>query len=440
MSKIVILAEATEGHFNPFVPIIKRFVARGHQVVCITGTSFKKRVENTGAAFHPLPRQWDPGDQDVYDFFPILKQHRGLSQVKYYLKYVLYDQVPDVLNALEDVLATFPAQVVLSDTFMMAGVWITELGGPPSVRVSLLPLSLPGRGLAPFGFGLLPGTSFVTKFRNNLLGLIVDKLLFRNVQTHINTIRNALDLPPYATSFFVEGFEKPNLVLHMSTPTFEYPRAEFPQNFRFIGPVLVSPDDGYMKPKWWPKGEDTLPVILINQGTIAKNHDDLISPAIEALRSEKVTVIVVPVKEGQIKYLPENTHAEAFIPFGNLLPHVDIMITNGGFGGTQNALAHGIPLVIAGASEDKMEVAARVEYSGAGINLRKKRPSPEDISKAIIEILSKPSYRQKAKALQTEFARYDAPARAVDLVEELIESTKEQSNENQGVKAVEKVK
>ena len=424
MSNIVILAEAVEGHFSPLVPIIQRLVSRGHQIVCITGRSFRERVENTGASFHALPHQWDPGDQDIYDFFPQLKQQSGLSQIKCYVKHVLYDQVPDVLSTLQDVLVKFPADVVISDTFMAAGTWITELGGPPSVNVSVLPLSLPGRDLAPFGLGLLPGTSLFSRLRNNLLNVIFEKLVFRDVQKHVNVIRNAVGLPPYERSFFIEGFEKSNLVLHMSTPTFEYPRTEFPSNFQFIGPVLLSPNDGYNEPTWWSEVESDLPTILINQGTIAKNHDDLINPAIEALRNEKMTVVVVSVNEGEIKCLPKNTYTESYIPFGNLLPHIDTMITNGGFGGTQNALAHGIPLVIAGASEDKMEVAARVEHSGAGINLRKQRPSPEDISKAVMKILSEPSYRQKAKGLKADFAKYDAPTLAVDLVEELIKCTK----------------
>ena len=67
---------------------------------------------------------------------------------------------------------------------------------------------------------------------------------------------------------------------------------------------------------------------------------------------------------------------ERFIPHDLLLPHVDVMVTNGGYGGVQQALANGVPLVVAGDSEDKPEVAARVQWSGAGVNLHTGRPSP----------------------------------------------------------------
>jgi hypothetical protein len=52
-----------------------------------------------------------------------------------------------------------------------------------------------------------------------------------------------------------------------------------------------------------------------------------------------------------------------------------VMVTNGGYGGVQMALSYGVPLVVAGASEDKPEVGARVAWSGAGLNLKTGKPS-----------------------------------------------------------------
>jgi MGT family glycosyltransferase len=420
MYKIIIFATPVAGHFNPFVPIMKKLVERGHDVLCLTGKIFKTQVENTGASFQPTLEEWDPLDRELYDFFPELKRRKGLSQVKYYLKHVLYDSAPDLLKMLEKVYKTFPADVLISDTFMIAGGWFTELNGPPNIRLSVLPLSLPGKNIAPFGLGLLPRKSFFSKLRNNLLNVILEKVLFKDVQNYSNKIRNSVGLPPFDKSLFLKGYELSNLVFHTSTPAFEYPRKEFPANLRFIGPVIIPPQVNYNKPDWWPEIEKDIPVILINQGTLAKNINNLILPAIEALKDEKMVVLAVPVKNNQIMDLPSNTFTEPYIPFADILPHVDIMITNGGYGGTQNALAHGVPLIIAGATEDKMEVASRLEYSGAGINLRKQNPSPENIRKAVMKILSDESYKQKAKELQIDFAKYDAPTLAVELIEELL--------------------
>ena len=57
--------------------------------------------------------------------------------------------------------------------------------------------------------------------------------------------------------------------------------------------------------------------------------------------------------------MPDNVRVAEMLPYSELLPKTDLMVTNGGYGGVQMALANGVPLVVAGAREDKPEVAAR---------------------------------------------------------------------------------
>ncbi|HSZ35515.1 MAG TPA: nucleotide disphospho-sugar-binding domain-containing protein, partial [Acidimicrobiales bacterium] len=83
------------------------------------------------------------------------------------------------------------------------------------------------------------------------------------------------------------------------------------------------------------------------------------------------------------------------------------MVTNGGYGGIQQALANGVPLVVAGDSEDKPEVAARVHWSGTGVNLRTGRPSPAMVAHAVRRVLERRSYHLRARALQTQIAASD---------------------------------
>jgi UDP:flavonoid glycosyltransferase YjiC (YdhE family) len=93
------------------------------------------------------------------------------------------------------------------------------------------------------------------------------------------------------------------------------------------------------------------------------------------------------------------------------------MVTNGGYGGVQLALSHGIPLAVAGTTEDKPEVAARVAWSGAGINLATSKPKPKAVRDAVRALLDEPRYRTRARALADEYRSYDAVARVVDILE-----------------------
>ncbi len=95
------------------------------------------------------------------------------------------------------------------------------------------------------------------------------------------------------------------------------------------------------------------------------------------------------------------------------------MVTNGGYNGVQMALANGVPLVVAGQTEEKPEIAARVEWAKVGINLRTRTPSPDQIKDAVKTLLADSSYRTRIKHLQTKMQQYNAPAIAATLLEQL---------------------
>jgi UDP:flavonoid glycosyltransferase YjiC (YdhE family) len=63
-----------------------------------------------------------------------------------------------------------------------------------------------------------------------------------------------------------------------------------------------------------------------------------------------------------------------------------------------------VPLVVAGDSEDKPEVAARVRWSGTGLDLRTGKPTSAAIARATRRVLGDPAYRQQARVMAAEIA------------------------------------
>jgi UDP:flavonoid glycosyltransferase YjiC (YdhE family) len=103
---------------------------------------------------------------------------------------------------------------------------------------------------------------------------------------------------------------------------------------------------------------------------------------------------------------------------------VDVMVTNGGYGAVQRALSDGVPLVVAGQTEDKPEVAARVEYFGVGVNLRTGTPTPAEVRAAVREVLGNKAYRTNVRRLQRAYAARDSVTEIAAVVDEVItEST-----------------
>lgn len=420
MAKLLMMTGPFAGHVTPSMSIAQKLVERGHEVVWITGRKYKTQVESVGARFRPLPEQSDPGEMEVYDFYPELKELKGLPQIKYWLKHVFLDACQREIAVIDSVLADFPADVLIGDSITFSLYFSAELRRLPSACISVFPGSMPSRDTAPYGLGLLPGNQFTTRMRNHILNLLVFQVMLRDLTAYANRVRQEIGLRALRGPFFSSLPQTMSLILHTSTYAFEYTRSDLPDNIKLIGPIAPPSHPNFEAPHWWSKLKGPDPVVLVNQGTIATTLDDLIVPTVEALRDEEMQIVAVPVQDGELGALPENVHTDVFIPFEHLLPHVDVMVTNGGYGGTQFALAHGIPIVVAGETEDKREVAARAEWSGVGINLRRQRPSPETIRNAVKRVLRVPTYRENARHVQADFAKHDAPRHAADLLERLV--------------------
>jgi UDP:flavonoid glycosyltransferase YjiC (YdhE family) len=266
-----------------------------------------------------------------------------------------------------------------------------------------------------------PDVSTLGRLRNGVLNWVFERGFFKDVTDYMNQVRASIGLPPYQTSFF-DAVVSPYLYLQGTVPAFEYPRSNLPSQVHFIGPYLPEPPADFTPPVWWDDLKRGKPVIHVTQGTVATEADDLIVPTLQALADEDVLVVAAtggePIENIKAP-LPANARIERFVPYYHLLPHVDVMVTNGGYNGVQAALAHGVPLVAAGQTEEKPEICTRIEWSGVGINLKTKTPKPRQLKNAVKRILESPHYRQKAQRIQSDIACYDTPTLSAKLLEQL---------------------
>jgi MGT family glycosyltransferase len=318
-------------------------------------------------------------------------------------------------------LRDFPADAILADFCFLGAAWLHEQGGPPWAGFSVSALAFSSRDTAPFGLGMKPDASAFGQFRNRGLNWLTDRVIFKEVTTYMNKVRGDVGLAPSQTSFF--DIISPFLHLVGSVPEFEYPRRDLPDRVHFVGPLLGNIATEFALPDWWEELNGNLPVVHVTQGTITTNPERLIVPTLRALASENVLVVATIFDRSiDSNEIPANARIASFVPHSQLLPYVDVMITNGGFNGVQMALAHGVPIIGAGKSEDKPEICARIEWLGVGIDLKTDKPTPEKIRAAVGKILADRSYQHRAQDLQRTISEYDAPSIAATLLEQLIQT------------------
>ncbi|MEX5633387.1 nucleotide disphospho-sugar-binding domain-containing protein [Parafrankia sp. FMc2] len=424
MSRFLFATIPAVGHTVPALPIARALVERGHTVRWYTGAAFEGKIAAAGARFRPITDPaFDYSLVGLDQHFPRRRALSGLKKLRFDLVQALAKPAPNQVQDLTALLREEPADAVVTDTAFIGGILLQELGGPPLAGFGISVLPFPSRDLAPFGTGLAPATGPPGRLRNRMLDGFTRQAVYRPVTAEINRTRRVFGLPAATGTIFSYPLATA-LYLQFSPPGFEYDVSDLPGQVAFVGPPRPAVDPGWRPPSWWDELSGRR-VVLINQGTIATDADQLIRPALAGLAGEDVLVVAVtgggdPAELGP---LPANARVERFIPFDQLLPWVDVFVTNGGYGGVQLALSHGVPMVGAGRTEDKIEVTARIAASGVGVNLRTQTPKPAAVRAAVVAVLGDSRYAAAARRMQAEIAQAGRETRAAELLEQLADGS-----------------
>ncbi|SFT72667.1 UDP:flavonoid glycosyltransferase YjiC, YdhE family [Geodermatophilus amargosae] len=415
--RVLVAAMPFAGHAAPMAALARELTGRGHEVVAYTGRRYADRFTAVGASWQPWERAPDFDDADLRATFPQVGDGRGMRAVATNLEHVF---LRTGAGQARDIEAAGPVDLLVSDQLAIGCSLVAERRGTPWASVSLVPLSMPSEDLPPFGTGLLPARTPLGRARDAALRALVARTLVRRMDAVLTSVRAEVDLPA-ARSSALEAFASPQLVLAHGVPELEHPRRDLPPQVHFVG-QLAPPPAGRQPPPWWPELVGTgRPLVHVTQGTYDVDPSDLLLPALRGLADADV-VVAAATGSGPLPAdaVPANARQAEFLPYDVLLPRTSVVVTNGGWGGVLAALGAGVPLVVAGGTLDKPEIARRVAGSGAGVDLRTGRPSPRQVAEAVAEVLAGLTYRERAAAVAASLARHGGTAAAVDLLERLV--------------------
>ncbi len=426
MAEILVAALSPIGHVGPLLNVARGLVDRGDRVTVLTAANRADMIRAVGATPAALPREADLDLGRVDADCPGRAETSGIKRVNYDIVRLFVAPMPYQAKALTELLAQQRFDAVLAD-YGFFGIMPFLLGDraarPPVLLYSTTPMMLSSRDTAPSGLGLPPSTSPLGRLRNRTLNLLSRKVLLRQSQKAANyqlDRLNSRELP----MFLLDSGVLADRFIAPTVPEFDYPRTDLPANVRYVGAVHPTPTQKYLAPAWWRELDGDRPVVHVTQGTVDNTDlNRLLEPTIEALADEDV-IVVASTGGRHISELnfevPSNTYVAEHIPHDLLLPKVDVMVTNGGYGAVQRALATGVPLVVAGNTEDKPEVAARVAWSGAGIDLRAGTPTPKAIRAAVRDVLNDDRYLRRARELEAAYAQRDGVAEIAALIDEVV--------------------
>lgn len=422
MPTLLLAVPPIHGHVAPLLAVGRRLAARGHDVTVLTGRKYATAVSSAGLDFRSLPVSVDYDDANLDAWLPDRARHRGIAAGRHDIIEMFIRPMPAQYRELQGLLSSGRYDAVIADVAFLGALPLL-LSAPagqrlPVMGVSATPLTLRSVDCAPFGSGLAPGRSAFTRLRNRQIDFLLHHGPLRPVQDALDAALVEVGLEPEMINYFdhATAFD---VTCQLGVAGFEYPRRELPDSVRFVGPLRPDPQlRPATTPSWWSDLDASRPIVHVTQGTMANTDlGRLLVPTIQALAREDVWVVaatggrpVTSLVDRLGGRLPDNARVAEFLDYDELLPRTDVMITNGGYGGVLRALAYGVPVVVAGRTEDKSEVAARVAWSGAGINLRTDRPSTARLRRAVETALHDQRLRSAAGRLQDEIGAQPDPA------------------------------
>lgn len=424
---ILVASAPADGHFKPLTGIARYLNERGHDVRWYASSKYTDNIAALDMHHYPFKLAADIHASDMETHFPERKKVKNpIAKINFDIINFFINRAPEYLEDISNINDMFPIDIVICDLGFSAIPYIQDVLNLPVLSVSVFPFPGSSKGLPPYGFGLTPPSNVIQKTGYQVLKWLARNFLFKKANAMMHQLMDAHKVEHNNMDVFnIYGY-KSDRVLQSGSPSFDYEQREMDKNVRFAGAILPATEKRNTNVRIYPQLDSYNKIVLVTQGTVEKDNTKLVIPTLEAFKEDEDTFIIcttggADTQNLRRKYNRPHIVIEDFIPFEDIMPYVDLFISNGGYGGVLQSIQHGVPMLVAGVHEGKNEICARIGYLGYGINLKTERPRSEHVGKAARRILSDTSYRIKVETLRKEMEMYNPNTEAEKNILEILE-------------------
>ncbi len=385
MSRYLFVVPPLVGHINPTLAVAEKLVQRGHEVawaghqdalgsLLVAGSQiYRASDDDLDAQLHRLRTTW--------------QGLKGVAALKFLWQEFIVPVGHAMLPGVDRAIADFGPDVVISDQQAVAGPVAAMRAGRPWVTSATTSAEL-ARSLQD-----LP------KVEEWVIGLL-------------GRFQRDSGIPDPVELRFSD-----RLVLCFTTTELIGPHLSFPDHFVFTGPAMTTRPPSPDFP--WDRLATDRRRVLVSLGSLnAESGTRFFGVVSEALGDLVQVIMVAP--EGMVDAPPPGSLVCGWVPQLDLLPHLDAVVSHAGHNTVVEALAHGLPQVVAPIRDDQPVVAQQIEAAGAAIRVRFARLRAPELRHAVSTVLDDPSYRCAAERIQRSFAAAGGAVTAADHLEALV--------------------
>ena len=393
MARFLFVVPPLTGHVNPTVGMGRELVSRGHEVAWAAYPRLVERLLDPAAELIALGS--DLPDHMIGATRARASSLRGLAALEFLWREFLTPLAVAMVPGVEMAVERFAPDVLVVDQQAFAGAVVARRRG------------------------LRWATSATTSAE------LVDPVAALPkvgawVREQLVELQLSVGVAPQAARQGDLRFSE-HLVLAFTTEALAGPAAGLPPGtgpVAMVGPSIAPPPPAPDFP--WDWLEDPRPTVLVTLGTVnAEAGGRFFAAVVEAAAAARWRAVIVAPPE-LLGEVPAGILVRSFVPQLELLRHVDAVVCHAGHNTVCEALAHGIPLVVAPIRDDQPIVADQVVRAGCGVRVRFGRARSKELAEAVAAVLGEPSYRAAAAEVRTSFEAAGGAVSACDRLEELL--------------------
>jgi MGT family glycosyltransferase len=380
------------GHTNPTLALGRELAARGHAVAWTGHPEVVADLLPPDAVFLPAA---DAAPAEVVEAMAARNVRGGAGMAGFrslwedFVLPIARQMVPGVEAAVE----AFAPDALIVDEHALAGAAVAVRRGLPWATSATTSADL----VDPLAFVPKVGEWLRDRMAAVLTGAGVDADRARSLDPRFS----------------------PHLVLAFTIAELVGPAGSFPDHYAFVGPSLG--ERTHAPPFDWGWLDDTRPLVLVTLGTVNwRAGARFFAVAAEALGALDVQAVVV-APDGLVPDPPANVLVTPDVPQLDVLRRAAAVVCHAGHNTVCEALAAGLPLVLAAVRDDQPIIADQVERAGAGVRIKFARATVPLLRAAVETVLHRPDHRKAAERVQAAFAHAGGPPAAADRLEHLLE-------------------
>jgi dTDP-L-oleandrosyltransferase len=335
-SHYLFLSVANHGSIMPTLPLVAELTRRGHRVTYVTWGEYAPAVARAGAVVVEYDSPYASANPaEVFADPDPMRPHQ-----------IYIDENVAIMHAAQDhVAGTLPDLIAYGDSPILAGQILARAWQRPACR--LFP-----------GFGSNQVYSYHADMIAKSGGIEswVQEAIYERVGALL--ARYAIEDTPAELYNRIEDF---NLVF--IPREFQIAAESFDARFAFVGRFTPPAGD-------WQPPADGLPVVLVSLGTTFNDRPELYRACAEAFDGAPWHAVLTTgdrLGPGDLGAMPPNVEAHRWVPYGAVLAHAKVFVTNGGMGAVMESVGAGRPMVAVPQSFDAMPMAGQVARLGLGV-------------------------------------------------------------------------